>query len=244
MVVAQLRFPPEMALAQPETMTAIQAGLRDRYPIALGRESRLEVEIVAGPGDAPQVSPSVVTPGPLRFADEQNEWIASVATDALSLETKIYHNGEEFKARWAELVTAFLNIVTPARVDRFGVRYINQLAHTDARSVEDWSRFLDTELMGSIASPVLSSRVVRASDQAWLAVGIDGGSIRRVYSQNPAGVTPSSVIVLDFDLFSAEPFPFGIEEIGARFDRYHKWAWNLFRRSITDEMVSALGEAE
>ncbi len=243
MVVAQLRFPPEMVLFESEKMTAIQACLRARYPIALERQSTIEFQLVAAPGAQPQAPAPIVSDGPLRFADEGNEWIVSVATDSLSLETKAYRNGEEFKARWIELVSSFLTLVTPARVDRFGIRYVNQLGYK-ATSVEGWAAVLDEQLMGSITSPVVSPRVIRSSDQTWLSVGNDGGSIRRIFAIGPEGAEPASSVVLDFDLFSAEAFSFDIEEITTRFDRYHKWAWNLFRRSITDEMAGVLGEAE
>lgn len=243
MVVAQLRFPPEMVLFEPETMTAIQACLRDRYPIALERQSTVEIQLVAGPGAQPQIPAPIVSEGPLRFADEANDWIVSVATGSLSLETKAYRNGQEFKARWIELMNSFLTLVKPVRIDRFGVRYINQLGYKTT-SVEGWAPLLDERLMGSITSPVVSPRVVRSSDQTWLSVGTDGGSIRRIFAKGPEGAEPPSSVVLDFDLFSAEAFSFDIEEITTRFDRYHKWAWNLFRRSITDEMAGVLGEAE
>jgi uncharacterized protein (TIGR04255 family) len=243
MVVAQLRFPPEMVLFEPEKMTSIQACLRDRYPIAMERQSTIEFQLVAVPGSQPQAPAPIIGEGPLRFADEATEWIVSVATDSLSLETKAYRNGEEFKARWIELVSSILTLVTPVRVDRFGVPYINQLGYK-ATSVEGWAPVLEERLMGSITSPVVSPRVVRSLDQTWLSVGTDGGSIRRIFAKGPEGAEPPSSVVLDFDLFSAEAFSFDIDEITTRFDRYHKWAWNLFRRSITDEMAGVLGDVE
>jgi len=243
MVVAQLRFPPEMGLKESDNQAAIQDALRDCYPIAMERQQEVEIQLqlVPGPTGAPQVAPAIVREGPMRFSDADGNWIASVGDSTLSLETKSYRTGEEFRERWSALVVAFQTILTPARVDRLGMRYINQLSLPGIRSVEDWSGFLKADLMGAIASSTLCSRVAQANDQVLLAVGSDGGSIRRFYSQNPEGVEPPSTMLLDFDLFSAEPFPFDYAEIMARLDRYHKWGWNLFRRSITDDLVSVLG---
>ena len=243
MVVAQLRFPAELSLNEPETMAAFQARLRDQYPIALPRQAgiRWQVQIPPGPSVVVPAPQQVPFEGPLRFTDGQNNWVASFDETTLSLETKAYLNGEQFRARWARLIEVFLELVSPARVDRFGIRYVNQLWHPGVRSVEDWGRFLRPELMGAIASTTLSARVIRSSGQIWLAVGDDGGSIRHLYAQNPERVEPPSTVLLDFDLFSAGSFPFNSLEIMTRFDRYHKWAWNLFRQSITDEMVESLG---
>jgi uncharacterized protein (TIGR04255 family) len=241
-VVAQLRYPPEIALDRADNLAALQACFRARYPIAMEREQQIGLRVESGPGGVPQIAPPVPVQGPQRFADEDNAWVVAVATDSLSLETTTYRNGEEFRARWADLIASFMTVVTPARVDRFGVRYINQLWHPEARSAEDWTRFLNRQLMGSIASDVLAPRVAQATEQVLMVVGSDGASVRRTYALNPEGAEAPSTVVLDLDLFSATAFPFDAGEILGRFDRYHKWAWNLFRRSITDEMANALGE--
>ncbi len=46
------------------------------------------------------------------------------------------------------------------------------------------------------------------------------------------------------DCFSTKPFALDRDVVRSTLERYHGAAWNLFRESLLDPMIQALGRAE
>ena len=237
-VIAQMRFPAELALAEPAAQTRMQAGLRDRYPLAQSID-QMSIQVALGPQAMQPVSQS--RPSGVRFTSEGGEWAVTINPDALSLQATAYHDWDDFKSRFDHLLDVVLAEARIRRVDRLGLRFIDELSHPEARSLSEWSRFLEPSLLGTAATVQFSAIATRTTEQIVLEEGDDGAVITHAYFQNPPEASPASIFVLDTDGFSARPFGLDRDEIRIRLERYHDAAWNLFRETVRDPMIEWLG---
>lgn len=235
-VVAQIRFPPAYALADPTGLAATQAALSARYPTSLPRIQ--EMTIVAGPG-APV--PPVVQPGPARFGDETGTWVVSVGPDMASLETTRYDSWVDFRARLRELLEIVVARGRATRVERLGIRYVDEIVSTEAAAIPDWRRYIAPSLFGDADAPWIDARVKRSIQQVSMSIDDNGINLTHGFVRNPAGAEYPSTYVMDTDIFTEQHVPFVVDELLARADLYHRWAWNLFRRSITPAAIELLG---
>ena len=159
----------------------------------------------------------------------------------MSLQSTAYHDWPEFLGRFEDLLAVVLSEVRPQRVDRLGLRFIDELSHPGARTIADWSRLLDASLLGTAATERFADLTTRATEQVVLEQGEDAAVITHAYSQNPPDSDPPSTYVIDVDGFSARPFEVERAEIQTRLERYHDAAWNLFRETVQEPMIEWLG---
>ena len=242
-VAAQIRFAHLELYGQEEVLGAINSALKGRFPIAGPPQQQVALQFSFGPQGIGQSVP-FVTPGPSVFTSSEGGWILSIGTEAISLETTTYTEWPEFRARWVEVIAAVESVARPGEILRLGLRYIDELEHKEARTIGDWSRFLRSETIGTPASELVTEAVTRSNQQITLERGDDAVTLRHAYSQNPDKSPVPSTFIIDMDVFTAKPFSFDEDEVLAKLDRYHQWAWNLFRSSLTDEMVAFLGVAK
>lgn len=243
-VVAQLRMDTVFRLEQPDVLAVIQERLRDTYPVASRiQQTQLSVQLAPRPGVEPLVQQTAEQPG-ARFLSEDGAWIATVAPDVISLETTSYETWDVFQQRFGELLESVVAAVTLGSARRLGLRFVNELTHPDARTMADWRRLLDPELLGMGASERFANKVTRVAEQITFESKDDALTVRHSYTQNPERMDPPSIYLMDIDVFSTRAFAAGRDEVLDRLERYHDDVWALFRGSLTEEMVGFLNEEE
>lgn len=238
-VIVQMRFPSELALAEPASHTRIQNALRERYPLAQLIE-QVNIQFAIGP-QPPVPAVQQARPAGVRFTTEDGAQAVTIGPDAVSLQSTAYHDWPEFEGCFEELLEVVLSEVRPQRIDRLGLRFIDELSHPEARTLADWSRLLDPSLLGAAATERFADLTTRATEQIVLEEGEDAAVITHAYMQNPPESSPPSTYVIDVDGFSARPFSVDGAEIHARLERYHDAAWNLFRETVREPMIEWLG---
>lgn len=241
-VVAQLRFPTEFRLSEAAILARIQDRLRDRYPVAQATQQQMSIQLAVGP-TPPQLM-NQMGPGPIRFIGDDGAWIVTLGPDVLSLETTDYHDWVAFLARFEAVLDAVHTDVAPPLIQRLGLRFIDELQHPEARTLADWSRFLDPELLGTAASARFAQLTTTTSEQITIVQDEDAATITHAYTQNGRDADPPSTYLIDLDCFSTRPFALDRNALRAKLVRYHGAAWNMFRESLLDPMVEALGRAE
>lgn len=238
-VVAQVKFPLVHVLNTSAGVAPFQDAIRKRYPIAADRGHQLTMRVSAAgmETDASQ-------PGPWRFLTEDDRWTVAIAPDSLTLETTSYVAIEDFQQRFTEILTALVKIVHPARLDRFGFRFVNELALPGVHTVTDWARFIGEDLLALTGSGELSESVTFAVQQIHLE--LEDGKIvfKHGYSLREPGADTPSLYVIDIDTFDDRPSAFNPEEVLRKMTVYNGWAWSLFRANIRDDLVAELRAAE
>jgi uncharacterized protein (TIGR04255 family) len=238
-VVAQVKFPPVHVLNTPAGVAPFQDAIRGLYPIAADRGHQMTMRVSAA-GMETEGS----QPGPWRFLTEDATWTVAIAPDSLTLETTSYVAIEDFHERFADVMSALVEIVHPARLDRFGFRFVNELALPGVRTLTDWGRFIGEDLLALTGSGDLSERVTFAVQQVNLE--LEDGKIvfKHGYSPREPDADTPSLYVIDIDTFDDRPSAFIPEEVLRKMTVYNGWAWNLFRANIRDDLVAELRGGE
>jgi len=234
-VVAQIRFPAIYGLTEPGGLAAIQGALGHQYPIAMPRIPNITINV--GPGG---VADTLTDAGPVRFGTEGDIWVINITPEWISLETQAYESWADFRARLEELMVAIPDALRPARVTRFGVRYVDQIQAPGIATPSDWRQYIEPSLLGAADSLIFDDRIAQGLQQLSFRMEEDVINLRHGYVRNDATADFPSTYVIDSDLFSETERPFDVPAILTRADRYHDWAWSLFRRSITPTSVELL----
>jgi uncharacterized protein (TIGR04255 family) len=242
LAVAQLRFPVDFRLAQPEVLAALQAAFAPRYPV-VSQVQQMSIEFGFGPGIPPTVREQPVTQPPTRFADPEGRWAVTVALEALSLETSGYTNWDDFLGRFLGVVESVSQHAPLGQAQRLGLRYVNELTHPEATSLVDWARFLTVSALGSAGSVDYAPYAARAQDQVTMLHDDVGATLRHRYQRNADGDDARSTFVIDTDVFSPRPFVIDPPDLLERLNRFHDVAWTIFRGSVTDELIEWFGRA-
>lgn len=129
-------------------------------------------------------------------------------------------------------------------MDRLGVRYVDEIVSEQAVDPIDWRQYIAPSLLGDPDAPWLDQRVKRSLQQVSMSIDDDGINLRHGYVRNSEDAAFRSTYVIDTDVFTERRLPFVPGDLLERADRYHRWAWNLFRRSITPAAIELLGGAE
>lgn len=245
-VVAQVRFPPILAIRDPDRVAIFQDVLRETYP-HLHKDRAHRIETIAG--EPPNVHQEVIW----RLADREQapRWQVSLAVDFVALDTSDYDSRQDFFDRLRTVVAAVESTFRPAEVKRLGVRYIDRL--TD-EAVERVDELLRPEILGILQSaedtpPALGDSVIHLmNDVQFLAQ--DGSRIRGRWGKVPSDTTydPNSLEpvskpswVLDLDMFTSEPQPFKSEEVLRTATDFAECLYWLFRWMVTDEFLRFYG---
>lgn len=233
--VAQIRFPVTFSLRDAAVLAEFQKSIPD-YPKATEPTTRTDLEIPGGPRLA------LTQHAPARFADAAERWLISLAPDSLSIETTEYPGWEAFRERVESVLRAAADFL-PTELSRVGLRYVNEISHTGAERIEDWAQLLDPAMIAFTTGPRIGPRVRRTLEQISLELDDDGITLRHgfVSRADLPDTAPSSVYLIDVDAFSDSPGERDTDALMARFERYHAYAWTLFRGSLGPDLVEALG---
>ena len=234
-VVAQAKFPPIYSVNTPAGIAAFQASIQESYPIAEDRATVMRVRI--GPSGVGAEAPE---PGPWRFRSEDGSWIVALSQDSVSLETSTFRDYDDFHAHAAALFRALVDVFGPARLDRIGLRFVNEISFPDMRGLPDWQPLLGRDLLGVLAEGDLLGSVSFALQQ--INLDLDGGKLifKHGFVARPDATSDASLYLVDIDAYDDTPAPFEPEALLERMIRYNTWAWNLFRANVSGTLVERL----
>jgi uncharacterized protein (TIGR04255 family) len=233
--VAQIRFPATLSLRDDQVIAEIARRLPD-LPELTGPTSQVQVPL----GTLGQFA--LTQHQPARFRDPVGTTIVSISPDSASVECTTYPGWEAFETRIRSTLEAIDDLLPPV-ITRVGLRYVNELLLPGAETTADWRRLLDDEMVGFIGGERIGGRVRRSLEQVTLDMGEDEVTIRHgfVARRDLPESTPSSLYLFDIDAYTEQPGERSTERVMAVLQRYHQWAWTLFRGSIGDDVVAALG---
>ena len=245
-VIAQARFPPILAIRDPDKVALLQEALRKTYP-NLSQDQVHSIE--SSGGQTPHVRQGLIW----RFADREKDvrWRVSLGVDFVALETSSYDSRKDFLDRLRAVVSAVEEAFKPASVGRFGLRYIDRLTDEAVNRIGD---LIKPEILGMIRPPENPPPTLRESlihlmtEAQFLAQ--DGARIQGRWGQLPKNATydpdalepvPKPSWVLDLDMFTTEPLPFASEELLTTAMGFAECLYGLFRHMVTDEFLRFYG---
>lgn len=233
--VAQIRFAAAPALRDPALLAEIAGRLPD-FPEMTGPTSQVTIPM----GEGAQFA--VTQHAPARFRTKTGTTIVSIAPDSVSVETTDYPGWEAFSAQVITVLGA-LDALLPPHLTRLGLRYVNELMVEGAEAAADWARLLDPELVAFAGGERIGPVVRRSLEHLTLDLGADQITLRHgfVARRDLPDTATSSLYLFDIDAYTEQPQVRETSAVMAQLNRYHQHAWSLFRGSIGDEIVAALG---
>jgi len=248
-VVCQLRYEQNIAVSDGDVVLSIHESLGGRdgpYP-RIDPIQMASAQLDFRPGLA-MVQPVSVGSAPLRgwrLRSETGDWAVSVMPDHVALETSAYQRWSgDFRDRVVALLEAFPGHAEPRIEERLGLRYVNRLSEDEARTPEDWVRFVSSELLGPVGSQDWGPGVETFQEQVQFDLGND---LHCVFRQ---GLIPadsgvgSEGYLLDYDIFRQSPRRYDLADLAATLDSMNQAALALFQKSLTQTYLRALrGEA-
>lgn len=235
-VLAQIRFPPILAIRSPDSASGFQEQLRADYPI-LDREEAHQVTF--GPGGASQTTEVV-----WRLSDRDRSWRASLATGFVALETTRYTSRNDFIVRLRKVLAAAEAVFAPQIVTRIGVRYIDRVEGEALRAIRELVR---PEVLG-LAATFLAPRATHSLAETLLQG--EQGQLRARWGLLPPRATVDSAAyppvdyptwILDLDMFQEAETPFAVDELAVTAERLAEQIYAVFRWAVTDEFLRHYG---
>jgi uncharacterized protein (TIGR04255 family) len=234
-VVLQVRFPPILSLAQPVNLAPFQEAIRDEYPRAEAPSTQVSVAVADG-----RVMPPMAQTGPWRFASQDGAWVVSVTPDYVAIETSAYREYKDFAARASQLLDAARDVLRFRDQVRLGLRYVNEIRHPEAATVEDWAKLLDHDLLG-IGGKILGRQIVQTVQV--MQVQMPNGVLTIRHGWDAAGEGPSPYVI-DLDAHDDETRPFDVGAVMSRAAEYRDWIGGFFRASLGQRLVDYLEPME
>ena len=245
-VIAQVRFPPILAIRDPDKAAVFQEALRGTYP-HLSRDQVHRFELTAG--ELPNIHQELIW----RLADREQDprWQVSLGVDFVAVDTSDYDSRQDFLDRLHAVVVAVEAAFRPAEVKRLGVRYIDRLTDEAVERVGDLFR---PEILGIMrpvenALPALGDSIIHQMNEAQF-LARNGSRIQGRWGKLPPNTThdPNSLDpvdqpswVLDLDMSTSGTQPFASEELLRTATDFAESLYWLFRQMVTNEFLRFYG---
>ena len=247
LIVSQVQYPPILRVSDADFIAPFQEAVRHQYPLA-GQEQQLQIT----------VGPRGIEPVPAarqwRFSDPDFGWSLVLSPASISLEGRgdSYVTFAEMARRFQTAVEQLITTLRPARLDRVGLRYINEIHHERGTSPGAWAGLISDALLAPVTSflgtefaPSQTLQEIRANRGSDTAVTIRHGHL-------PAGSTvpprlnrePSELAfyLLDIDHGTTSPrAPFEPAAVSSILQEFNESNWLIFRKAVTDELFAYFG---
>ena len=245
-VLAQVRFPPILAIRNPDKVAVLQEALRETYP-NLSQEQVHSIEL--GGDETPNVSQDLIW----RLADREKDpgWRVSLGVGFVALETSDYDSRADFIDRLRAVLSAVEQAFNPASASRLGLRYIDRLTGEAFDRVHELIRPAVLGIIRPSEDPEadLGESAIHLLTAAQFQVE-NGARIQARWGQFPANATsdPDALEpvakpswVLDLDMFTTESQPFASEELLTTATGFAECLYWLFRQMVKEEFLRFYG---
>jgi uncharacterized protein (TIGR04255 family) len=242
-VLAQVRFASVLKIASTDGVVPFQEAVRSEYPLLQQTAAQqFQLDFASG---APNLRPVQSTLW--RFSDAAGDWILSLSSETVSLETHRYSLRGDFLERWLTALTHVERIFAPVLTLRLGMRYLNRI---QGESLVALSKWVQANLVG-VAEPTLLEHIAQAMSEANMK--IEEGTMLLRWGVMPPSMTYDPALlepvqdtswILDIDVFSAEQKPFAAAALATDSLALAQRAYTVFRYAITEPGLDHFGASQ
>jgi len=239
-VFCQVRFSTILRLAERDSVIPFQEAIRERYPL-YSEQQALNL-LVTPAGMAQQPGQGVQ----YRFTSADREHTVFLATDFVGLESRRYHDIDDFIARLMPLIESVCSEYSPGAMTRLGLRFINEIRLSASDPAATMIQAMNPELLGPAGDGRLTD-VLRSAQQL-LQLSSDsetivirhglhreGGSTVDPPPGGPApDPPPEPFYLLDLDAFREEPVPFTTDGVESRVREFNEQIRSFFAWAVNE----------
>jgi uncharacterized protein (TIGR04255 family) len=201
-----------------------------------------EIGVVIGPAGPSSFGDGSQQRG-WRLLSEDGTWTASLLPDFFALECTGYTSWTEFRERLRSVADAVLTHLQPAIELRLGLRYVDRIAVPQVERPQDWSGYINEQLLGPVLDEQLGS-AVSSLQQLLQLQGPEGVQVLLRHGtqlDQPSGTWP---YVLDTDCFRSDGRRLEADSLQQGVDALHKLALQIFQSAITPRLHELLTTPE
>jgi uncharacterized protein (TIGR04255 family) len=238
-VIAQVKFPAILAVADPGVVAPFQDLIRSAYPLGT-KDLVHRIEIGAASPEPAAVKAEAIW----RFNSRQSDWRVSLAPDFFALETTRYTSRRDFLDRVATLADSLERTINPQISLRVGLRYINRIENN---AVDQVGELIEHEILGcqetvfgTAARHLITDTVLNTAEGALLHArwGLLPPNITGDAAVEPV---PGRSWILDLDMYSEAQADFSRTALIPQLESYAERIYAVFRHITTDAFLAYYG---
>jgi len=240
-VVFQLKFTPILTIDS-EGVGCFQEQIRDLFPqIKEGQE--FEIETKMSPKKAVSTKMTSSRPRWTFFSEDKSKAIVVTAKE-FALEYRKYQHGHETKEDFNLLWEKFQAIYNVQKLDRVGLRYINQITLPSGNPL-DWHNYINDKIISATLDiPSLDEHDLARSMHRIHWVKTDHRITFQfgIHNSDFPGPIAKKEFILDYDCFSVGPTD--ASNASKFLMIYNEMIGNLFEKSIGEKLRELMGVVE
>jgi uncharacterized protein (TIGR04255 family) len=227
-------------------LARFQRHIRNFYPVlSVGHQTGFSLSTGG-------IQPQQLSTRFFQFTDPDRQWTLTLASDALSLETRHYTEAEEFMDRLLKVVAAVKDTYDQSIRQRVGLRYVNEIRYPGADTPKDWRTLLKPELLGLIADEDLANSVVSATQEVTFEIPDGNLTTRHGFLPQGNAVAPlpgteqesGPFYLFDLDAYNDQSGDLDENTLGGLFRDYNSVIYNLFRWALEERLFDHLKGSE
>lgn len=235
-----MRFPPILSLIH-EPPVDFQLRFAEAYPVA---ELSVTRPILIVQGAAPGVQP----PAPdkpmesttnFRFCTRDKAWSISIEAGLLALSCARYREWKEFRERFAEVLTGFLEMYKVPLATRVGLRY-RDVINRQELGLQDvsWNRLLRPEVLSTFLFFADELDETHPANMV-MELDIPPGRVRIGISTAKSS-TKGAGLMIDTDCFLDGQMDASTDGLMKKADEFHDYSHVVFQACISDTLHGSL----
>lgn len=238
-VIAQVRFPEILSVEKRGFVAPFQEALRQDYPVFREEKSQ---SVFVGRGAVRHERPHTAW----RLSNREDSWRVTLTSSFVSLETNAYSSQTDFLQRLALVLTATKVSISPASVDRLGIRYIDRIVGEDANHIGGLVRpevlgVLATETCGHVLHS-LTETLFRAENPDCIVLMRTGAlPANAIIDLTAVEPVPEKSWILDLDAFGEHAEDFDVDWIVREIKGYSARIYAVFRWVVTKRFLEHFG---
>lgn len=199
--ICQIRYPNILKINE-ELPSEFQDKIKDKFPnVEILNEEQNQLFFQKNDNEevVPQLFQNKVKN--YKFSSKDETYIINLTGTFLAISTEKYNGWNNFFNLFNEIVKIFVEIYSPAYINRVGLRYINAFDKKayGLKNNISWSSLFNSHILGLLNAPNIKNRVVNNQIQSELKLEKDSSSIRIISALANVKNSPNINIVLDTD---------------------------------------------
>ena len=246
-VICQLRYPPILTI-DADIPADFQERVRHNFPQFKEESEGAEFSVPEGitnilPKELEELLP-VRGNRRYQFMTSDGHCAISLTKDSVALEARDYKRWEEFREFMELMLTALVDVYSPAYFSRVGLRYQN-IIDRDVLGLESlaWHELLSSFILGPQAEKRTRSNVEELVGAFALRLNQPQGIVRVQHGLGPYAddATGRKQYLLDNDFYTDVQTPAEVTNVVGKLNKYNTLNRQLFRWCIRDRLHTAMG---
>lgn len=231
-VIYQLRFPTILSINTTEPAT-YQDKIREVFPLyRVLNQPQTVIKL--------NIPPIVQSQKNHCFLSENEKWQVNLTSSFISFSTEEYNCWEDFKRKFQNCLTAFLDIYKPAFFERIGLRYIDafnksQLGLND----ELWKNLINPAYLGILSESDIQEKNVQVNTlNSEFQLDDELSNVKITAGLGHKDNSPETGFLIDCDCFCNSKLK--SQEIYDKTEYLHTKSTTLIRGAITSKLHEAM----